>query len=106
MATEENLPSRHPVYRAMNKPLLFAGVDRRYFFIAVMAGGAVFTTLSSLLGGLGLFLVAYLFAQWATRTDPQILPIIFRPMMNPGKVKVLYDPGKIVVSNLTLNRNK
>jgi type IV secretory pathway TrbD component len=106
MANEENLPPRHNVYRAINKPLLFAGVDRRYFFFAVVVGAAVFNLFSSLIGGLGLFLVFYGFAQWATRTDPQILPIIFRPMMNPGKVKTLYDPGKITVSTMTLNRSK
>lgn len=106
MATEEHLPPRHTVYRGINKPLLFAGVDRRYFFFAVVFGAAVFTLFSSLIGGVALFLALYLFAQWATKTDPQILPIIFKPIMNPGKVKVLYDPGKILTSNLTFNRNK
>jgi type IV secretory pathway TrbD component len=106
MATEDHLPPRHTVYRAINKPLLFAGVDRRYFFFAVVFGAAVFTLFSSLIGGIGIFAALYMFAHWATKTDPQILPILFKPLMNPGKVKVLYDPGKIVISNLILSRDK
>jgi hypothetical protein len=38
----ENEPSIHVVYKSLNKPLTIWGVDRRYFFIAVVMGGATF----------------------------------------------------------------
>jgi type IV secretory pathway TrbD component len=103
MASEETAAVRHTVYRSINKPLLFMGVDRRYFFFAVVFGAAVFNLLGSLFGGLGVFAALYAFANWATKTDPQILPIILKPLMNPGKVRVAYDPGKYEPSNITVD---
>jgi hypothetical protein len=50
MATEANTAVRHIVYRSINKPLLLMGVDRRYFFFAVVFGAAVFNLLGSLFG--------------------------------------------------------
>ena len=87
MATEEHLPTRHPVYRAINKPLLFCGVDRRYFFFALVLGAAVYNLFNSLLGGIACFLVSYIFARWATKTDPEILPILCRRSSTPEKSK-------------------
>ena len=80
----------HPVYRSMNKPLTIWGAERRLFFLAVVIGGATFTFFGSLLGGLLMFLSLYLFARWATVTDPQVLRIL----LNSSKFKVRYDPGK------------
>jgi hypothetical protein len=37
-----------------------------------------------------MFLVLYLFAHWATVTDPQILRIV----LNSSKFKLRYDPAK------------
>jgi hypothetical protein len=53
-------------------------------------GACVFNLFSSLAGALGTFFALYLFARWATRTDPQIL----RFLLNSTKVRTLYDPAK------------
>jgi hypothetical protein len=78
------------------------GVDRRYFFFAVVFGAAVFNLLGSLLGAIGVFASLYAFANWATRTDPQILAILLRPIMNPGQFHTTYDPGKFEPSRTTV----
>jgi type IV secretory pathway TrbD component len=105
MATEENTAVRHVVYRSINKPLLFCGVDRRYFFFAVVFGAAVFNLLGSLFGGLAVFGVGYVFASWATKTDPQILPIILKPVINPERFHTVYDPGKLRLSEITVEQD-
>jgi len=106
MATEETPAIRHTVYRSINKPLLFMGVDRRYFFFAVVFGAAVFNLLGSFAGGLVIFAGLYAFASWATKTDPQILPILLKPVMNPEKFHTIYDPGKFEPSNITVEDNQ
>ena len=106
MATEANTAIRHIVYRSINKPLLLMGVDRRYFFFAVVFGAAVFNLLGSLLGGLGIFAILYAFAHWATKTDPQILPIILKPVMNPDTFHTTYDPGKLQLADITVEETK
>ena len=85
-----NEPAFHPVYRSMNKPLTIWGAERRLFFLALVMGGATFNLFGSLLGGLLMFLSLYLFARWATATDPQVLRIL----LNSSKFKVRYDPAK------------
>ena len=85
-----NEPSFHPVYRSINKPLTIWGAERRLFFLAMVIGAATFNFFGSLLSGLVMFLVLYLFARWATVTDPQILRIV----LNSSKFKLRYDPAK------------
>lgn len=83
-------PSFHPVYRAMNKTLTIAGAERRLFFLALLMSGATFNLFGSLLGGLLMFLVLWVFGRWATVKDPQILRIL----LNTSAFKRLYDPAK------------
>ena len=83
-------PTLHPVFRSLNKPLTIAGAERRLFFLALIMGGATFNLFGSLLGGVLMFLLLYLLARWATRTDPQILRIL----LNSSKFKRRYDPAK------------
>ncbi len=45
---------------------------------------------NSLAGAVGIFFALYLFARWATRTDPQIL----RFLLNSRKIRTQYDPTK------------
>ena len=47
-------------------------------------------TKRSLTSGLAMFTALYLFARWATVTDPEILRIL----LNSSKFKRRYDPGK------------
>jgi type IV secretory pathway TrbD component len=78
------------VYRALHRPLTIMGVERKLFFFAMCMGAATFNMLSSLLGGIFIFLLLYVFARWATNTDPQIL----RFLLSAAKFKAQYDPAK------------
>jgi len=77
-----------PVFKAMNRPLTVLGAERRLFFVALISGGAVFSLLNSLLGGIGLFIVGVVIARIATKHDVEILRVLF----NSGKFRRRYDP--------------
>jgi type IV secretory pathway TrbD component len=83
-------PSFHAVYRSVNKPLTIWGAERRLFFLALVMGGATFNFFGSLVSGVAMFLALYVFARWATATDPQILRIL----LNSAKFQTRYDPAK------------
>ena len=74
----------------MNRPLTILGAERRLFFTALIAGAGVFNLLHSLLGGLMVFVIGLIAAQWATRFDVQILRIL----LNSSKFRPRYDPQK------------
>ena len=88
------------VYKAMNRPLTILGAERRLFFTALIAGAGVFNLLHSIVGGLILFVVGLIAAQWATRYDPQIL----RVLMNSSKFRALYDPAKYKAEGIEVRR--
>jgi type IV secretory pathway TrbD component len=85
----------HAVYRSINKPLTIWGAERRLFFLAALMGASTFNFFGSLLGGLLMFGTLYLFARWATVTDPQILRIV----INSSTLKPRYDPGKLAAAS-------
>jgi type IV secretory pathway TrbD component len=87
MQAERRINATH---KAINKPLTILGAERKLFFVALIMGAAVFNLFGSLLGGLLLFGSLFLMAQWATRTDPQILRIL----LNSNKFRREYDPAK------------
>ena len=80
----------HRVYKSVNKPLTVWGAERRLFFTALVISAATFNFFGSLISGLVMFTALYLFARWATVTDPEILRIL----LNSSKFKRRYDPGK------------
>jgi len=80
----------NPVFRSLNRPLTILGAERKLFFFALVIAACVFNLFSSLAGALGMFFSLYLFARWATRTDPQIL----RFLLNSTKIRRQYDPMK------------
>lgn len=80
----------NPVFRSLNHPLTILGAERKLFFFALVMAACVFNLLNSLLGAIGIFFALYLFARWATRTDPQIL----RFLLNSTKIRAQYDPAK------------
>ncbi len=86
------------VYRTLNRPLTVLGAERKLFFLAMCMGAATFNMLSSLLGGVLMFLLLYVAARWATNTDPQIL----RFLLSAAKLKTRYDPAKL--TPVTINR--
>jgi type IV secretory pathway TrbD component len=65
------------VFKAMNRPLTVLGAERRLFFVALISGGAVFSLLHSLLGGIGLFIAGVIIARIATKHDVEILRVLF-----------------------------
>ena len=79
------------VHRSLSRPLTILGAERKLFFFAMCLGAATFNLLGSLLGGLLVFLLLYFIAQWATRTDPQIL----RFLLTAAKLSSQYDPAKL-----------
>ncbi|HEX5234503.1 MAG TPA: VirB3 family type IV secretion system protein [Silvibacterium sp.] len=83
-------------HKAINKPLTILGAERKLFFVALIMGGAAFNLFGSLLGGLFVFGSLFLMAQWATRTDAQILRIL----LNSSKFRREYDPMKYSDPNI------
>jgi|SRR5215470_6721881 len=81
---------RNLVHRSLSRPLTILGAERKLFFFAMCMGAGTFNLLGSLLGGLLMFLLLYFAARWATKTDPQILRLIF----TSARVRCQYDPAK------------
>ena len=82
--------SRHsPVYRAVNKPLTVAGVERRIFGI-VMIGSLLVLIAIGMTPAALTFGFLFFLGRWMTRTDhrfPQIVLAVRR-------FRKLYDPAK------------
>ena len=78
------------VHRSLSRPLTILGAERKLFFFAMCIGAGTFNLLGSLLGGLLMFLLLYFVAQWATKTDPQIL----RFLLTAARLRAQYDPMK------------
>ncbi len=78
------------VHRSLSRPLTILGAERKLFFFAMCLGAGTFNLFNSLLGGLLMFLLLYLLARWATRSDPQILRFLLRA----ARVRTRYDPMK------------
>jgi type IV secretory pathway TrbD component len=92
----------NPVFKAMNRPLTILGAERRLFFVALISGGAIFSLLHSLVGGIGLFMVGVIIAHIATKHDVEILRVLF----NSSKFRRRYDPMKWEPMEITIrNRN-
>ncbi len=86
----------------MNRPLTILGAERRLFFVALITGGAIFSLMHSLLGGIVLFIVVVVIARIATKHDVEILRVLF----NSGKFRRRYDPLKRGLVEITIrNRN-
>ena len=81
----------HRTYKSINKPLTIWGAERKLFFLALVMGAATFNLFGSLLAGILMFAALYLFARWATATDPEILRIV----LNSAKFRSWYDPLKL-----------
>lgn len=91
---------QNKVHKAMNRPLTVLGAERRLFFVALIAGGAVFSLMHSLVGGIVLFIVGVFIARIATKHDVEILRVLF----NSGKFSRRYDPMKADTIEITVGR--
>jgi type IV secretory pathway TrbD component len=88
------------VYKAMNRPLTVMGAERRLFFVALISGGAVFSVLHSLVGGIALFVIGTVIARRATKYDVEILRVLF----NSNKFRRRYDPMKWQTTEIRIAR--
>ncbi|SRR5579875_3931797 len=91
---------QNKVYKAMNRPLTVLGAERRLFFVALIAGGAVFSLMHSLVGGIALFITGVVIARITTKHDVEILRVLF----NSGKFRRRYDPMKPDALEITVRR--
>jgi type IV secretory pathway VirB3-like protein len=80
----------NPVFRALNRPLLVLGVERKLFFFLLTSCFALFVVMSALLPSLILFLTLWTGAKLATSVDPHVFAIA----MNTRRQSVRYDPAK------------
>ncbi len=101
MSTSANVRV-NPVYKAMNRPLTVLGAERRLFFVALISGGAIFSLLHSLFGGIGLFVAGVIVARIATKHDVEILRVLF----NSSKFRKRYDPMKYEPTAIILRRRR
>ena len=89
-----------PVFKAMNRPLTVLGAERRLFFVALISGGAIFSLLHSLVGGMALFIAGVMIARITTKHDVEILRVLF----NSGKFRRRYDPMKADETEICIAR--
>jgi type IV secretory pathway VirB3-like protein len=68
----------HRVYKALFRPLLLCGVERRLFFLALLLGAATFNLFYSFLAGLLVFALIYGLARISVGIDQQMLSIALR----------------------------
>jgi type IV secretory pathway TrbD component len=91
-----NLRRINLVHRSLSRPLTILGAERKLFFFAMCLGAGTFNLLGSLFGGILMFLLLYVVARWATRTDPQIL----RFLLTAAKLRNQYDPAKFAPASI------
>ena len=92
---------QNKVFKAMNRPLTILGAERRLFFVALISGGAVFSVMHSLVGGIALFVIGVIAARIATKHDVEILRVLF----NSGKFRKRYDPLKWEPAEITIRKH-
>ena len=90
-------PERRRVYRALLRPLTVLGVDRRLFFLSLLAGALTFNVFYSLLVGCVVFASIYAMARWSATHDPKMLQILIQ---NTGR-KPRYDAARPARLRLT-----
>jgi type IV secretory pathway TrbD component len=92
---------QNKVFKAMNRPLTVLGAERRLFFVALVSGGAIFSLMHSLLGGILLFFVGVIAARRATKYDVEIL----RVLLNSSKFRRRYDARKWQTTEIEIKRS-
>jgi type IV secretory pathway TrbD component len=81
------------VYRSLNKLMTLVGVDRRLFFIILIASLSVFQVSNSILPAAALFGVLWVFGRAATQADPRLIQILFKS----SRFVERYDPAKRLI---------
>jgi len=93
MQTHATIRRRNRVYKSLNKPLTYLGVERTVFFFVCIAAVGAFNLFNSLLAGIAVFLGGFAFGTWVTNTDPAFLRILAKS----NRYKTRYDAAKPTV---------
>ena len=93
MQTQGTTRRRNRVYKSLNKPLTYLGVERTVFFFVCVAAVGAFNLFNSLLAGIAVFLGGFAFGTWVTNTDPAFLRILAKS----NRYKTRYDAAKPTV---------
>ena len=65
-----------PAYAVLSEPLKVLGVERRFFLLAAILGGAIWNAVNSLLAGILVFGVLYTAGWFAWRHDQHLLNVV------------------------------
>jgi len=93
MQTHPTIRRRNRVYKSLNRPLTYLGVERTVFFFVCVAAVGAFNLFNSLLAGIAVFLGGFAFGTWVTNTDPAFLRILAKS----NRYKTRYDAAKSTV---------
>ena len=93
MQTHATIRRRNRVYKSLNKPLTYLGVERTVFFFVCIAAVGAFNLFNSLLAGIAVFLGGFAFGTWVTNTDQAFLRILAKS----NRYKTRYDAAKPAV---------
>ena len=78
------------VFKSLNKPLTYLGVERTVFYFVCVAAVGAFNLFNSILAGMAVFVGAFAFGHWATNSDPAFLRILAKS----ERYKTRYDAAK------------
>jgi type IV secretory pathway TrbD component len=78
------------VFKSLNKPLTYLGVERTLFYLVCVAAVAAFNLFNSILAGMAVFVGGFAFGHWATNSDPAFLRILAKS----ERYKTRYDAAK------------
>src|SRR5580692_10660649 len=78
------------VFKRLNKPLTYLGVERTLFYFICVAAVAAFNLFNSLVAGVAVFIGGFAFGHWVTNSDPAFLRILARS----ERYKLRYDAAK------------
>ena len=78
------------VFKSLNKPLTYLGVERTVFYFVCVAAVGAFNLFNSILAGMAVFVGGFAFGHWATNTDPAFLRILAKS----ERYKARYDAAK------------
>ena len=78
------------VFKSLNKPLTYLGVERTLFYFVCVAAVGAFNLFNSILAGMAVFVGGFAFGHWATNSDPAFLLILAKS----ESYKTRYDAAK------------
>ena len=91
MADVKLQPKRtNRVFKSLHKPLTYLGVERSLFYLVCVGAVGAFNLFNSILAGIAVFVVGYVFGHWVTASDPAFLHILAKS----EKYKLRYDAAK------------